>query len=208
MCFVTVDDVKEAVGIPPADTTHDAKLTKIVAAVNGTMLGWFFLDDCAPTQYTNRYDVLDYGTPGIWLVQYPVISIDAVSCDGTALDLSQIYLARPRKMGLMQRARNHCVVPWPVGAQRTEVTHTAGWAPGDPALAALCGAALAWAVERFNVQPKSGLRSERIGQYSYTLGSATGGGGSSSSGGTGGGSIPEYVAAVANQYVRPFVPGD
>jgi len=202
VAFTTVAKVKEALRIPAADTTFDALLATIVASVDSTFLTIFGLTSTDPTAYTNLYDIDDSETEGIWLLEYPVISVDEVKFAGTVQVLTSVYLRNPKSFGMLKLLSggvNGARMPgtFPFGAQIVEVTHTAGWAtvPDD-----LCGAATSVAVLRFNTDPKLGYDSEKIGQYSYKLGSPGGGSGGESSGG----GFPGTVNSVLAHHRRPF----
>jgi hypothetical protein len=194
--FTTVAEVKVALSIPALDTTHDARLAIIVAAVCANMLAIFQLTTTAATAYTSKFDVLDGGTEGIWLPQYPVISVDTVTINGTALTSDDFYLARPAIFGCLSRIAGW----WPISRQKIEVTHTAGWAtvPDD-----LKQAAILWSMLSFNTGAKTGYDSEKIGQYGYKLGAAAGGGG----GGEGAITEPPEVTRMLSSWRRVFVPG-
>ena len=209
--FTTLAKVKEELRIPAADTTHDARLTTIVAGVNAYFFGLFQLTDTDPTSYTETYDVLDFGTEGFWLVQYPVVlatGVTEVKFDGTVQDADTYYLGRPRPMGLLC-FKTSAGAPFslPCGRQHIEVTHTAGWAAGDEHLVALCGAATILAAYRFNTGgSKLGLDSEKIGQYSYKLAAGVAGAGVGA-GGSGRGYLPPDVSLILGGLIRPFAPG-
>ena len=205
MSFTTLAKVKEELGIPVVDTTHDARLGTLVGAVNGYLLGLFFLTDSAPTSYTNTHDVSEQ-TDGIWLVQYPValsVGVTEVKLNGSVVAPDQYYLGRPKEMGLL------CFMSQlPCGRQHVEVTHTAGWDAADPNLLALCGGATSMAVNRFNTGgSKLGIDSEKIGQYSYKMGAGASGG-SGTPGGSGSGLLTPEMSLILGGLLRPFVPGD
>jgi hypothetical protein len=196
--FVDLDTVKEALGI--TDTSKDALLTAIVDGVNAEFLHVFCLTSCDPTAYTNTFDVLDSLTREIMLPQYPVISLDEVKIDDSVLTLGDDYYeGRPAGFGVLLRKGDY----WPVGQQRVEVTHTAGWAGGVPP-ADLQRAAVVLAVWMFNTEAHTGFVSERIGQYAYKLGSGLVGGGG---GGAHAGGWPAAVVRILANHRRAFVPG-
>lgn len=203
-CFTDLATVKAALGI--TDTASDVVLQSIVDGVNAELLAWFHLDDCGPTQYTSSYDIVDE-VAGIWLQQYPVISVDSVTVDGVVQDSATFYLDnRVGELGHMRRKRAGSVrVPdqFPIGPQMVTVTHTAGWAGGVPD-ASLQRAATLLAVYDWNTGAKQGFQSEKIGQYSYTL---RGGSGATGVSGAEGGGWPGPVARVLAQWARPFAEG-
>jgi hypothetical protein len=140
--------------------------------------------------------VLDRGTAGIWLVEWPVTAITAVTIDGTVQTLSDFYTRRPAKFGMLQPLSGF----WPCGRQLIEVTHDAGWATVPDSL---CAAATQIVILRFNTDSHMGLAEERIGQYGYKMGTP---GGSQGGESTGGG-FPGTLAAVLGNWARPFATG-
>ncbi len=199
MSFTTTALIKTLLEIPALDTTHDAKLDAIVAAVNKELLELFHLDQTLAKQYTEKYDVYDRYTEDIWLWAYPVITVDTVKFDGTTLDADQYYKKKPQKMGMLSLLTRR----FPVGRQLTEVTHTAGWA-GDVVDDDLIAAAGLMVIVRFNTDAKMGFTSERIGQYFYQLGGGAAAG-IGASGGVGQDGIPLAARRILAQWVRPFV---
>jgi hypothetical protein len=204
-CFTDLATVKAALGI--TGTESDVVLQAIVDGANAEMLRFFYLTDCGPTQYTSAYDVVD-DVGGIWLQQYPVISVDSVSVDGTVQDAATYYLdSRVGDFGHLRRKFGGSISApacWPVGPRVVSVTHTAGWAGGTPP-ADLQRAATLLAIYDWNTGVKQGFQSERIGQYSYTLGSAASVG--QGFGGAGAGGYPAPVARILAGYKRPFAEG-
>lgn len=198
--FTTLAKVKKELQIPAADETHDARLQAIVDGVNGMFLGWFNLSTSEKTNYTHKYDVFDARTDGLWLIEYPVSGFSSVKIDDVAQDLTDFYLAHPAKMGLLTVLESRWAGYYPFGRQRVEVTHEAGWDPADPGFLALCNAATMQAIYQSNVTPGKGLKSEKIGQYSYTTDTAGGRGGSAG----GGARLDPDVALVVQAHVRPF----
>lgn len=200
MSFTTVDAVKTLLGIPPSDTSQDARLALVVGSVNSEMLGWFNLTSCDETAYTETYDVDDADLDSFWLRQYPVIGIDSITLNGTAEDTSDYYLVNPQSFGRL-RLR---VGSLAFGRRIYEVTHRAGWAggvvPDD-----LAGAAALLAIIRAQTDAKLGFSSEKIGQYQYQLGGG-GAGAGGISGAVGADGIPISARRVLSQYLRAFPP--
>jgi hypothetical protein len=204
VAFLDLDTLKTRLRIPLADTSQDVLLNGLVAAVNSELLGLFHLDDCPTQSYTTKYDVLDE-VPGLWLRQYPVRSITSVTVDGVLQDAATYYLdERPGTiMGSLRRKAGGASAAfdyWPVGPQIVEVVHTAGWT-GGTVDAELTAAAVSIATWLYNTEPKTGLESERIGQYAYKLASGAAGIGY---GGANAGGFPAGAARVLAQWLRPF----
>lgn len=194
MSFTDLATVKIALRIPAADTTQDDYLQELVDGANNEMLSLFNLTDTAPTTYTNTYDVIDGISFGIWLVEYPAISITSVTASGQLLDASDYYLKRPKSFGLLARKNTD----WFGGQQEIVIEHIAGWVVVPKVL---IRAATVLAISMYNLEIKSGYRSEKIGQYLYTLGSPSGG-----SDGATAGDFPAQTKRALAQYLRPFAP--
>jgi hypothetical protein len=186
---------------------HDTLLTAIVDGVNASFLNHFCLTDCGPTQVQSKYDVVD-PVQGIWLREWPVLSVDEVRVDGVLQDADTYYLDnRVGDFGHLRRKYGGSVAApaqWPVGPQVLDITHTAGWALGEPD-DSLQRAATLLAVYDWNTGGKLGFMQERIGQYSYKLGSAASVG--QGFGGAGAGGWPAPVARVLAYWQRPFAEG-
>lgn len=195
MSFTTLTAVKNALGIPAADTSKDAQLQPLVDSANAELLAFFGLTQCDAQQYTNKYDTWDSTTDDLWLSPYPVVSVDSVSFDAVAVNAADYYLSRPTSFGQLSMLERS----FPFGRQRIEVTHTAGWAPGDvPADLQRAGTLLA--IHAFNTDARAGYDSEKIGQYSYKMGPAAAG----AAGDGGGGAYPPSVSRILAFYRRPF----
>jgi hypothetical protein len=204
-CFTDLATVKATLAI--TGTEYDVVLQSIIDGVNAQLLGIFHLTDCGPTAYTSAYDIVD-PVAGFWLQQYPVISVDSVSVSGAVLDPASYYLdSRVGEFGHLRRKYGGAYSSagcWPVGPQAVEVTHTAGWAGGSPD-ASLQRAATLLAVHDWNTGSKQGFQQEKIGQYSYRLGSGIGSG--QGAGGAEAGGWPAPVARALSQWIRPFAEG-
>ena len=204
MPFCELADVKAALRIPDADTTHDARLQQLIDATEAELLGMFHLDQVATQAYTNLYDFFDHDEEGVWLRQYPVVTVTEVKIDGVVQDLTQWYRRRPANLGFLAAQYNGKVIYMPLGRQRLEVTHEAGWA-GGVVDASLQMAAVSIVMARWNVDPHLGFDSERIGQYGFTLGVGGAGGVTASTGGLFTDGIPVSARRALSQWVRPFV---
>ncbi len=187
MSFCTLNDLKLVLKIDTADTSQDDLLNSIVDASNSEMLSLFNLESTVPTSYANTYDVTDAFSRGMWLYQYPVISITSVSIDGTVIDPSKYYLKHPKGFGLIAGIDDNFYQ----STQKIEITHVAGF---DPVPASLTRAAVVLAANMYNTEAKTGFKSERIGQYSYTLG----GEGNLAS------DFPAQTKRALSQWLRPF----
>lgn len=195
MSFTTLARVKSALGIPPADTTHDTLLTDLVEESNAQLLRVFQLDECDPKSYTRKYDIDDSSTEAFPLRAYPVISVDEVKYGDTVQTLTEFYLRQPEDFGLISPTTDAVVFPF--GRRSVEVTHTAGFATIPPELRR---AATVLAVAGFNTDGKIGFDSERIGQYQYKIAAV----GAAEGGTTSPGGWPSAVSRALANYIRPF----
>lgn len=192
MSFTDLETVKVALRIPLTDTSHDPYLQDLVDSANGELLSLFNLASTRPTSYTNKYDVVDGISFGIWLNEYPAISVTSVKLSGQVIDASNYYLKRPKSFGLIARINND----WFASQQEIEIEHVAGWSSVPRVL---IRAATVLAISMYNLEIKTGYRSEKIGQYLYTLGSPSGG-----ADGATAGDWPAQTKRALAQYLRPF----
>lgn len=190
--FCTLSDVKESLRIPASDTSQDSLIQGIVDAANDEVLRLFNLTSTAPTEYTNKYDVYDAYSRGIYLIQYPVISITSVTIDQSVIDPSLYYLKNPASFGLISGVNDNFYQ----SKQKIEIVHMAGFASIPPALKR---GVITLAVSIYNLEAKTGFRSEKIGQYSYVLGSPAGG-----MDGATVGDFPAQTKRALSQFIRPF----
>jgi hypothetical protein len=183
--------VKALLGIPASDTSKDAMLTILVDAANRTVLDVFGLTSAAVTSYTDRIDVDDDSTAILLTRRWPLVAVTSVTEQGAVLASSKYSSNELGAIKLLTTGRF-----WAYGRESVVVVYTAGWSsvPADLAYAAGLIAAFG-----FNTAPKVGLQSERIGQYSYTLGSD-----SSASSGTGGFGIPPEAERILASWRRVF----
>ena len=192
MSFCTLSDVKQSLRIAASDTSQDALLQDLVDAANSEMMGLFNITSTAPTVYTNTYDVIDAFSRGIYLNEYPVLDVVQVVVEGSVVDPSLYYLKNPKGFGLLAGIREN----WYQSVQKIQVTHSAGFSSIPPALKRGC---VALAISMFNLEPKTGYRSEKIGQYQYVLGSPAGG-----MDGATVGDFPAQTKRALSQFLRPF----
>jgi hypothetical protein len=171
MPFCSLSDLKSILRIPAGDTSRNTELQLYVDAANAHLYGIFGISDSGPTSYTDRITVREDDVSDVWTRRWPVISVSSVTCAGVALSATAHTVS---DTGLIQLLGQFSI--FPVGVESVVVTYSAGFSPGDPALAELRLAALQIAAFNANTSPKIGLGGERIGQYSYTQGSSAAGG--------------------------------
>lgn len=196
MAFLDLTTLKGYLGIPASDTTRDTLLTALVDMSNAEMAAFFGLTTDAVTAYTDTIDVLDVddGIWQVWTRRYPVVAISSVTEAGSVVASTGYALALD--FGLVKRLGD--LTSWAIGRSGVVIAYTAGFSavPGD-----LKHAAALIAVHAFNTAPRSGLKSEKIGQYSYELGGASVAGGESGGGGFG---IPPEAERILAKWRRPF----
>lgn len=140
------------------------------------------------------------------LPELPVWEVTAVEVDGTALTSTEWLLS---SSGLLYRQSSTgappVIVDWPYGIANVTVTYSHGWSLDEPPPSGvdrvpsdLRHAALKIAARLYNEQgsTQGDIRSETIGDYSYTVSE-----GSSSVGG-----ITDSEMLVLNKYVIRKVP--
>lgn len=196
MAFTDLATVKAALGIPTADTSKDARLAIWIAAANATVLGVFGLTATDETEYTDRITVDDDTTERLWLRRFPVLSVTSLLDGGETLTEGTDFFV-DKDLGLL--CKLGLASFFHVGRLDLVCVYRAGWAavPAD-----LASAATLIAIEWYNLAPKAGLESERIGQYGYTIAATQ-----SSVAGAGAGAfgIPVAAEMILAQYRRPTV---
>jgi hypothetical protein len=174
MPFVSLPDVKALLRIPLVDTSRDVELQLYVDAANAHVYSIFGgLTDSVPTSYTDQITIEDGETTAVWTRRWPVLASPApvVLDSGDVVDPADY---RVTDLGLLKLVKRWD--RWTYGVDAIQVTYTAGFAAGDPALAELRLAAAQIAVYNANTSSHAGMMRERIGQYEYELGGAAQGG--------------------------------
>lgn len=128
-------------------TDEDALIATFIDRADGLMAGFcgFPTDDngvltLASTTYTIRYDGPGSRMPGVLcLCVAPLISVESVTADGTALaeDTDFTVDLPGGRLGLVSGG---ALSRWPVGFQMIEVQFHAGHASTPPDLVAICAA--------------------------------------------------------------------
>lgn len=124
MNLTTTARVKDHIGIPSADTSRDAKIAAIVGGVSRYVEG----------QTSRRFGLSERslvlsgdGTDELILPDYPVISISALSVDGTALTEEQIEdLDKDLEAGILYRTAG-----WREERRNIRITLEAGYLDPD-----------------------------------------------------------------------------
>jgi len=174
--FTTLAEVKEFLGIPPATTTWDDLLSRLInsassfiqKATDRDLIDKDYDKDVATDRENTWFD--GDGSAKQFLRQYPIISVSAVEINGSALAAAGVtdyygstgYAIYDRQ-GLLYYGSG-----FTLGIQNIRVSYKAGYATGTPEreeLRQLCNA-LVGAI--FQTKDKLAFKSERIGLYAYT----------------------------------------
>ena len=162
LALVTLDDAKAALGIPAADTSQDATLTRQIEATSAAINNYC---DRVFVVQTYRDQVRGaYGWTGEPLVtrQYPIVVDEGVPLvvteGGVAVDPA--YLEIYPETGSLFRLDNYSAAPSAWTAPLIVVDYTAGFDPIPPDVQ---GAALEWLTARwYAIGRDPALRSETI----------------------------------------------
>lgn len=177
MPFTSLDAVKRALRIPLAVTDGDGLLNEIIDEVHGTILADIGggLTSALLTQYVQEFDIVQEGYRGIRLPKWPVGEVTEVRTGtnlggtGEVVDTDRYYVTEEGTLRLEGGSAS-----WPVGKQNVRVTWTAGFATTTTKdYLSLALAEKMTVCEAFKGIPASGLKGERIGNYSYTRQSAS-----------------------------------
>jgi hypothetical protein len=184
--FTSTTNMKLMLGIPSEITDHDSVLDIIADAVDSIVLGEIGLTTSVVTSYTEKINIEDaiqneFAVTNIPLVSITSLKVNTVLQSGaTGYDFTEWGVVR------MLPIYNFL----PTGRNVIEITYTAGFAspPNDLKYAgSLIGCSM------FNQQSHVGMKSEKVGEYQYTLG------------GNGGGStIPALATRIFGKYRRIF----
>ena len=126
--FCTVADLKTFAGI--TGSTYDAELGAIIARVTGAMQAWIGRLIVETTYTAERHSFYVANTKLV-LLQRPLISVQEVRVDGTAISASD-YVAQLGE-GILYAEGG-----WSSGSYHIEVDYTAGYASVPPALVDAC----------------------------------------------------------------------
>ena len=162
--YCTLAQVKEYFGY---DASKDAIITANiprVTAVFNTALD----RDLSEVEYTELYD--GRGNPILFLNQRPVSEVDSVKEDGVLVDAGD-YTVYPEGFIKLNEDLTSARSRWPMfvkGNRNYEVVYTAGYdpVPADVSLAAI--QMVGYLIESSS-NIAGTIKSEKIGNYSYTL---------------------------------------
>lgn len=185
--FASRDRIKAMLGVPSGVTTFDANIDYLLDPVDQIVLDEIGLTSSSVTSYSESLDINDNGENSLMLNYTPIVSVAALTIDGTAQVEGKDF-----KVGL--RTGRLDLIPiyaqFPTGSNMVEITYTAGYAsvPSD-----LVYAGNLIAVSMFNQQSHVGYKSEKAGNYQYSMGSGSGSG------------IPDLAKRILNKHHRVFV---
>ena len=173
MGFITVDDVKNALGIPLSSTKEDDKITSAVNRANAEILAYLCLDQCDPKDYALSVDIdcYDRHIDSLGFQPRPVIAIvDDTVFNGTRQISSEHYRIRHGHLRILCDYWC-CGCPCGDGTPSVRATVTAGFDQTDPLqlnqFLAIQGGVLDYAISIYRGAAGSGLKSEQIGRYRY-----------------------------------------
>lgn len=164
--WTTADEIKAMLRIPAAITQHDAILGTIASQVSAEINAQLDLPCSATTTMVScaeTLDVDDWGIDRIRLRYAPIISIAALTDDGSAV--ARADYGWEAEIGyIFLKGDGAQFTP---GKQTVAVAYTAGFAVPATDAPDLCGAAALMGIERFNRAPMTGHESESVGGLSY-----------------------------------------
>lgn len=158
MELITLDQAKAALGIPPTDTSQDAKLTAQIASVSAAVNNYCNRVFVVQTYQDQLRYVTNWLYPGqpIRTRQFPLIDPLTVTQDGTALDPTALEVSPSE--GAIYRLDGALVAAWT--GTSILVDYTAGF---DPIPADVQGACLEWVMIRYRSLGRDPtIRSETI----------------------------------------------
>lgn len=172
MPFTTLASVKQALRIPVSNTDSDDLLNGLIDEIHAVILEDIGggLSAATLTSYTQKFDINQTGFRGLRLPKWPVGSVSSVKT-GTNKDgagqalLDNEWYVTPEGTLRLEAASAY----WPPGKQNVEVTWTAGFTEGAKDYMSLALAERMTVCEQYNTIAAAGRKSERIGNYSYSL---------------------------------------
>lgn len=187
--FASSVSIKRMLGIPSTVTTHDDAISDLLDAVDQIILDELNLDAAASTTYNDKLDVTENGQSMINTTKRPVLSVTALTVAGTAYTEGTNYKI-DKSLGMITLMPMGNFLP--IGRETVEITYTAGFSsvPADLIYAGnLIGCSM------FNQQSHIGFKSEKAGDYTYSLDNGSGS------------SIPSLAMRILNKHRRLFARG-
>ncbi len=167
---ISVTTLKEALGIPAANTSKDSLLSDLIDEVHAQILTRICggLASDTPSSYTDVYDVSQGGHSDLMLSRFFVTSVTSVR---TSMDGGTTYTTLSPStytVNTAGRLTRKSGAAWPLGASAVEVVFVAGIPTGGVDELALRGAERYACIDRYRSLRSVGLEEETIGDYSYT----------------------------------------
>ncbi len=188
--FTGIGRVKRMLGIPGVAgtgiTTHDLLISTLVTVVDQLILDELDLTSADVTTYSEKFDITRSGQREVALRRVPVVSVAALTNDGSLIAASDYYTTDYGQIRLIGSGDF-----FTTGRQKVEVTYTAGFStvPED-----LKHAASLIVCAQYNQSSHLGYNRESIGAYSYAIGN------------DGAGILfPNMAQRILNNYRRIFV---
>lgn len=146
--LTTVADVKYVLGTPQADTTKDDRIQTLINLLSGRIEDWCGRKFVSQAYTDQAYD--GCGEEDLFLKQYPITAVAAVSLDGVALSAAELadslnFLSYGEE-GYIWRSGG-----FPARRQGVKVTYTAGYTTIPSGLAMAC---VEWAIILFEGRMK------------------------------------------------------
>ena len=172
--FVTLTDVKLFLGI--TGTSEDVLLNSLIPAVSAT-INTICGRALELGTYAETFDVPDSIQDSLMPLNYPILSVVAITDNGTALTVgTEVVIERTKMLVLLLgaggaiRARGDILVQsgpfFTSGRQTIQMTYSAGHEPIPKDLKLLTNKVIGGV---FNSKDQGNFKSERIGDYSYTV---------------------------------------
>jgi len=161
----TRGQVKRALGIPTAVTQWDGLIDQLVGAVPDEFADMAGLPNLSQTAYTETFDVPDPGTRELGLKAWPIVTVTAVTNDGSLVADADWYTDDEIGYLYLKGAGNY----FTTGHQKVEVGYTAGLTFTDRIYVRLQRGAIAQCCAEFNRLRKLGFRSGSLGRAKFVL---------------------------------------
>jgi hypothetical protein len=195
LALVPLDVVKEELGIPPEDTSQDARLTRYIAQVSAQI--HTYTQRIFPLQtYRNEFyrEWSDPDGSPLVVSAWPIVEIVSLTEDGVPVVAPDDYIWKD-KAGLVYRRTGAGFCPW--AAATTVLDFSAGYAviPADLEAAALSWLSVRWGGGAGAARDPT-IRGETIPDLiTVTYGSASSGADATS--------MPAGVKDMLTPYMRP-----
>jgi hypothetical protein len=176
--LTTLNHIKTYLGIDTSVTTYDAKLTQMMILASNAVHNYCDRTSFLSANYTERYDGNGIGLNGgyVSLRNVPVTALTSVTLDpGTSYSdtyAGSLFTYDSNKGFLFWNRDSNQRRAFPMGFRNVEVVYTAGYSsvPEDLDLATAIVASALYQQSETN----PAVKSEKLGDYSYTNGRESG----------------------------------